>query len=56
MKERFFKHWKTSLIGAVMLVAGMVFVGLGKATLTEFGLFVPVCLALMYIKDPSFRN
>lgn len=56
MKERIFKNWKTTLTGAVMLVAGLVFVGLGKATLTEFGLFAPVCLALMYIKDPTMRN
>ncbi len=56
MKERIFKNWKTTLTGIVMLGAGLVLVGLGKATLTEYVIFAPVCFALIFIKDPSFKR
>ncbi len=56
MKERIFKNWKTTLTGIVMLGAGLVLVGLGKATLTEYVIFAPVCFALIFIKDPSFKQ
>ena len=56
MKERIFKNWKTTLTGLVMLGAGLVLVGLGKATLTEYVIFAPVCFAFIFIKDPSFKQ
>ena len=56
MKERIFKNWKTTLTGIAMLVAGLVLVGLGKATLTEYVIFAPVCFALIFIKDPTFKQ
>ncbi len=56
MKERIFKNWKTTLTGIVMLGAGLFLVGLGKATLTEYVIFAPVCFALIFIKDPSFKQ
>ena len=56
MKERIFKNWKTTLTGIVLLAVGLVLVGIGKASLTEFGLFAPVCLALIFVKDPSFKQ
>jgi len=56
MKERIFKNWKTTLAGILMLVAGMVLVGIGKATLTEYVIFAPVCFALIFVKDPSFKQ
>ena len=56
MKERIFKNWKTTLTGIVMLAAGLVLVGLGKASLTEYVIFAPVCFALIFIKDPSFKQ
>jgi hypothetical protein len=56
MKERIFKNWKTTLTGIVMLAGGLIMVGLGKASLTEYGLFAPVCFALIFVKDPSFKQ
>ena len=56
MKERIFKHWKTTLTGIVMLGAGLALVGIGKATLTEYVLFAPVCFALIFVKDPTFKQ
>ncbi len=56
MKERIFKNWKTTLIGILMLIAGLALVSLGKATLTEFLLFSPLCFALIFVKDPSFKK
>jgi len=56
MKERIFKNWKTTLTGILMLGAGLVLVGLGKATLTEYVIFAPVCFALIFIKDPTFKQ
>ena len=56
MKERIFKNWKTTLTGIVLLAVGLVLVGIGKASLTEFGLFAPVCFALIFVKDPSFKQ
>jgi hypothetical protein len=56
MKERIFKNWKTTLAGIVMLAGGIVLVGMGKATLTEYVVFAPVCFALIFVKDPSFTK
>jgi len=56
MKERIFKNWKTTLTGILMLGAGLVLVWLGKATLTEYVVFAPVCFALIFVKDPSFKQ
>ncbi len=55
MKERIFKNWKTTLAGVLMLAGGLALVGLGKATLTEYVVFVPVCFALIFVKDPTFK-
>ena len=56
MKERIFKNWKTTLTGILMLAGGLTLVGLGKATLTEYVVFAPVCFALIFVKDPSFKK
>ena len=56
MKERIFKNWKTTLTGIVMLAAGLALVGIGKASLTEYVLFAPVCFALIFVKDPKFKQ
>ena len=56
MKERIFNNWKTTLTGILMLVGGLALVGIGKATLTEVGVFAPVCFALIFVKDPSFKS
>jgi hypothetical protein len=54
MKERIFKNWKTTLTGILMLAGGLALVGIGKATLSEYVVFAPVCFALIFVKDPSF--
>jgi len=56
MNERIFKNWKTTLTGILMLAGGLALVGMGKATLTEYVVFAPVCLALIFVKDPSFKK
>ena len=56
MKERIFKNWKTTLTGILMLAGGFGLVGIGKATLSEYVVFTPVCLALIFVKDPSFKK
>lgn len=56
MKDRIFKNWKTTLTGSMMLAAGLVLVGMGKASLTEYVIFVPVCFALIFVKDPKFKQ
>jgi hypothetical protein len=56
MKERIFKNWKTTLTGLLMLAGGLALVGLGKATLTEYVVFAPVCFALIFVKDPTLKK
>jgi len=56
MKERIFKNWKTSLTGILMLASGLALVGTGKASLSEYVLFAPVCFALIFFKDPTFKK
>jgi hypothetical protein len=56
MKERIFKNWKTTLTGILMLTGGLALVGIGKATLTEYVVLTPVCFALIFVKDPSFKK
>ena len=56
MKERIFKNWKTTLTGILMLAGGLALVGLGKATLTEYVVFAPVCFVLIFVKDPTFKQ
>ena len=56
MKERIFKNWKTTLTGILMLAGGLALVCMGKATLTEYIVFAPVCFALIFVKDPSFKQ
>ncbi len=53
MKERIFKSWRTSVLGIGLILISIVAVFLGKATLTEAALVLPVAFTLMFIKDPS---
>lgn len=55
MKYRVFKNWKTSIIGALLLIIAAVALFTGKATLAEFVAFVPFCLGLIYVKDSVFK-
>ena len=56
MKERIFKNWKTTLTCNLMLSGGLALVLIGKATLSEYVVFAPVCFALIFVKDPSFKK
>ena len=56
MKERIFKNWKTTLTGLLMLAGGLALVGMGKATLTEYVVFAPVCFALIFVEDPTLKK
>jgi len=53
MKERVFKNWRTSLLGAILIVGALAAVFVGRATLTEAALVLPVAFTLIFIKDPS---
>lgn len=56
MKNRIFKNWKTTLTGILMLAGGLALVGIGKASLTEYVVFAPVCFVLIFVKDPTFKK
>ena len=51
MIDRIFKSWKTSLVGLLVLGIGSAAVFMDKATLTEFGAFLGVALALFFYKE-----
>jgi len=51
MEERIFKNWKTSLLGAVVILGALGAVFYNKATLTEAGGFMAVGLGLFFMKD-----
>ena len=53
MKTRIFKSWRTSFIGLGLIVAALAAVFVGKATLTEAALVLPIAFTLIFIKDPS---
>ena len=52
MKERVFKNWRTSLLGAILIIGALAAVFFGRATLTEAALVLPVAFTLIFIKDP----
>ena len=53
MKERLFKNWRTTSLGLILLGVGIAMLLTGKASLTEFAVFLPFVFGLMFIKDPS---
>ena len=53
MKERIFKSWRMSVLGIGLILISIAAVFVGKATLTEAALVLPVAFTLMFIKDPS---
>jgi|WetSurMetagenome_2_1015567.scaffolds.fasta_scaffold180722_3 hypothetical protein len=56
MKNRLLKNWKTTLVGIILLMAGLVFVAIGKATLTEYAAIAPLGFTLLFLKDPKLKN
>lgn len=53
MKERVFKSWRTSILGIGLIIAALAAVFVGRATLTEAALVLPISFTLIFIKDPS---
>ena len=51
MIERVTKSWKTSAVGAILFVSGIILVAMEKATLTEAGAFFGVAFMLFFSKD-----
>lgn len=49
--DRIFKNWKTSIIGCLILVGSLTAVFIGKATLTEAGLFIVTGIGFFFLKD-----
>lgn len=53
MIERIFLNWKTTLVGGLLLLSGLLMVAFEKATLTEAGTFFGVAFVLFFTKDPK---
>lgn len=51
MKERLVLNWKTTLIGVVVIVVGIVALLIGKITGTEFLGFLTTAFPLLVAKD-----
>lgn len=54
MKDRVIKNWKSSVIGIILGLAGLVFVWFGKITWGEYSAFLPVVFGLLWVKDSIF--
>lgn len=54
--DRIFKNWKTTTIGLVILVPSLAAVFMGKATLTEAGVFIMTGLSCFGFKDPPAKD
>lgn len=48
-----FVNWKTTSLGLGLMVASLVLVGMGMASLSEVGGFFAVALPLLFMKDPK---
>ncbi len=55
MKDRIFKNWKTSLMGFVLGVIATISLLKGETSLSEYALFAPLWLGLIYIKDKVLK-
>jgi len=51
MIDRITQNWKTTAVGAILFAAGIILVGMEKATLTEAGAFFGVAFVLFFSKD-----
>jgi len=48
-----FVNWKTTTVGLGLMVAALVLVAIGMASLSEVGGFFAIALPLLFIKDPK---
>ena len=53
MIERLFTNIKTTVVGLIIFLTGVLLVAFDKASLTEFGAFIGVAFALFFSKDPK---
>ena len=53
MIERIFTNIKTTVVGLIIFLTGVLLVAFDKASLTEFGAFIGVAFALFFSKDPK---
>jgi hypothetical protein len=53
MIQRIFENRKTTAVGVVIFLTGVMLVATDKATLTEFSAFIGVAFALFFSKDPK---
>jgi len=53
MFERITSNIKTTIVGGIIFIAGVLLVAMDKASLTEFGAFIGVAFALFFSKDPK---
>ncbi|MCT4638945.1 MAG: hypothetical protein N4A72_14685 [Bacteroidales bacterium] len=56
MTDRIFKNWKTTLLGAVLILTGFVLVFFDKATLTGLAAFFASAMPLFFAKDKIKEN
>ena len=54
--DRVFKSWKSSLFGCSIILASLVFVWFGKASLIEAGTFITGGVVLFFKKDTEKKN
>lgn len=56
MFERITSNIKTTIVGGIIFITGVLLVAMDKASLTEFGAFLGVSFALLFSKDPNTKT
>jgi len=51
LTDRIFQNWKTTALGAVIVLGALALVWVGKASLTEAGAFIGIGIGLFFLKD-----
>ena len=55
METRIFKHWRSTVLGTVLLAAGIYLLHARIITFREFLAFLPTIMGLFYVQDTIFR-
>ncbi|MCK9220661.1 MAG: hypothetical protein M0P47_11510 [Bacteroidales bacterium] len=55
MKTRIIKNWRNSLLGLALLVMSSALLCLRAITFTEYAIFFPTILGLLYVQDSVFK-
>lgn len=56
LKNRIFKHCKTTLAGLIIILVSLIFVWFSKATFTEVATFLLLGLGLIGMRDPKTKD